>query len=193
MKKFFLIILTSVLLVNFTQAQGGRSTICVNAGFSLIGAIFNAASTHGGMPAAIQLTYDFAPIKWFSIGVAGSYQALKAGFSNVSLSGYSGTYSYEANYNRTNIGIRALFHYGPERVKMYSGLRFGTTMWSSSVSTGNVPAGYDPVNILKAGGKYAPQIIPFGLQGFITKNIGVNFEIGIGAPHYFSGGICVKI
>jgi len=36
---------------------------------------------------------------------------------------------------------------------------------------------------------FAPQLVLFGAQGYFTDNIGANFELSVGAPHFFSIGL----
>src|SRR6056297_1328627 len=58
-----------------------NSTVCANAGFSLVGALFNAVQNSSttedfsskGLP-AFQVTYDYQVAGFLSIGVAGSVQ-----------------------------------------------------------------------------------------------------------------------
>lgn len=89
-----------------------------------------------------------------------------------------------------NIGARALFDYANEgRLDLYSGVILGFTNWN--VKTNNASASYDPSQDLTFSEEivFAPQVVLFGAQGYFTDNIGANFELSIGAPHFFSIGL----
>jgi hypothetical protein len=65
-------------------------------------------------------------------------------------------------------------------------LRLGYTNWN--VSSTSTDPDYDPNSVFTGGG-FAPQVILFGFRGYFTENIGLNSELTVGAPHYFSIGL----
>jgi hypothetical protein len=188
-------LLALILLIAFTyaningQAEGKKyqSTLCFNAGFSLVGALVNGVEgTDDSALPAIQLSYDRYVSDWFSVGVAGSFQYLSVDYTNYD--GYAG----ETSANRINVAFRPLFHYGEMgMIDLYSGLRIGLTNWDFS-TTINDPD-YNPEDAFAADGtNFAPQLILFGLRGYITDNFGLNSEVCVGAPHYFSMGLSYR-
>jgi opacity protein-like surface antigen len=179
-----------------------KSTICLNIGESLvgnlIGSLNNAAnldysSNVTSMP-AFQMTYDYQVNNWFSIGAAGSYQMMGVKVKNWSYYDESDnlvTEDFKTSLNRLNVAVRPLFHYGNmERFDMYSGLRIGYTKWN--VSTTSTDPNYDALKLVK-GGHVAFQLVMFGLRAYVTDNIGLNCELGLGGPHYFAVGLNVRL
>jgi hypothetical protein len=73
---------------------------------------------------------------------------------------------------------------------MYSGLRIGYTNWNFSTTT--TDPNFDGAESFN-GGKPAFQVILFGIRGYITENIGLNTELAVGGPHFFSAGLNVRL
>lgn len=195
MKRLMMLILVclSFITSNEIKAQSltNESVLGVNMGLSLAGVLFNLAELEDDIEAsnkpAIQLTYDYAITDAISIGAAGSYQRYVLSYTN-----YNGVedQDFDVKVGRTNIAARALFHYGGnEEIDLYSGIRLGLTNWSVDVGASNIP---DYVPPQSAGIFFAPQLIAFGIRGYFTPNFGVNAELSIGAPHYFSMGVSYR-
>ncbi len=192
-----------IILITMTHAMAQnnefKSTASMNVGFSLVGSLFNIADNYSNstevssyaLP-AFQFNYDRGLQKWFSLGAAVSYQAMGLSYKNYEYQEGGSTVSedFKTTFSRLNVGIRPLFHYGNiNRIDMYSGLRIGLTNWS--VNTDTSDPSYDPENDISfgEGTNFSAQVILYGLRGYFTDNIGANFELAIGAPHFFSMGL----
>ena len=186
------------LTVNFAQNADYRSTISATAGanvFQLLATLEDPISDSLGgevklkATASYGLTYDYGVNKWFSIGLATAFNRISLNSPNVEVDREDGTvYSGPIDFklSRTSISLRPLFHYGNKgRIDMYSGLRVGVSIWSVKL-TADEALNPDDVSgrFRSAGATPNVQIIPFGLRGYITPNIGLGFELGIGGPHY---------
>lgn len=199
MKKGLLLSLlfTFATLHIFAQNQDFRSTLSVNAGFSAVGSLISiaddfSADTKSYAVPAIQLTYDKGIQKWFSIGLATSYQTMGIEYRGYEYmqDGETVTEDFKTSISRLNVGIRPLFHYGNiSRIDMYSGLRVGVTNWS--INTQSNDPNYDPENDVSFGNgiNFAAQVILYGLRGYFTDNLGANFELALGSPHFASFGL----
>ena len=177
----------------FAQNDDYKSTINVNAGFSLVGGLFNAVATTSGtsntyaLP-AIQLNYDKGIEKWFTIGAGVSFQTMGIEYTDY-LTSTGATENFKASFNRLNVAFRAMFHYGNGgNVDMYSGLRMGMTNWG--VSSDSSDPLYDPETELAAssGFNFSPQLVLFGIRGYFNENLGLNMELAAGSPHFLSIG-----
>jgi len=197
MKKIRLITLMAIfafLLTNL-QAQDHKSAITVNAGFSLVGGLFDlpdAGNTTGDVSSyslpAIQVGYDYFILNWFSVGAAGSFQFMGVDYDNY-VDENGETVNGTLDIVRSNFAARALFHYfNKGRLDMYSGVRLGLTNWAISDDLSNESYDYNSV-VSSTGTNFAPQLILYGLRGYITENIGLNAELAVGAPHFFSAGL----
>ena len=179
-----------------------ESTICLNAGISLIGSLINVSGVLSqdvstqSIP-AIQLTYDRMVVDWLSLGVAASYQMMDIRYRNYTYFDSEGVLRNEdftTDINRLNFGIRPLLNFGNiDKVDMYSGLRLGFTNWS--VKSNSRDPLYNPEDDVdfKSGLTFAPQLILFGLRGYFTENIGGNFELAVGSPHFLSFGLSYRM
>ena len=200
MKKYLLLTLLFAMgLVMKTNAQNAefKNTISATAGLNIF-QFFNLVSDYSdettvnlnaNATASYGLTYDYGIKKWFSIGLGGAYNKFDLSADQISVEKDNGT-TYtgpiEAKISRTNIGIRPLFHYGNGgRVDMYSGLRIGVNIWSGSVKSNDPDLSTEDVNgRLRTGATPNFQFIPFGLRGYVSKNLALGFEFAFGAPHY---------
>lgn len=193
----FSLVLIFAAFQAMAQSPDYRSTLSVNAGFSAVGSLISVSdnfsdNTKSYAVPAIQVTYDKGIQKWFSLGLAASYQAMGIEYKDYEYTQDGETVSedFKTSISRLNVAIRPLFHYGNlNRLDMYSGLRVGVTNWSINTQT-NDPE-YDPENDVSFGNgvNFAAQIILYGLRGYFTDNLGANFELALGAPHYFSMGL----
>lgn len=181
----------------FAQNQDFGSTLSINAGFSAVGSLISiaddfSADTKSYAVPAIQLTYDKGIQKWFSIGLATSYQAMGIEYRGYEYmqDGETVTEDFKTNISRLNVAVRPLFHYGNiNRFDMYSGLRVGVTNWS--INTKSNDPEYDPENDVSFGNgiNFSAQVILYGLRAYFTDNLGANFELALGSPHFFSMGL----
>ncbi|MCG8332138.1 MAG: porin family protein [Chitinophagales bacterium] len=195
MKRLMILMLMclSFTTLNEINAQNltSESVLGINMGLSLAGVLFNLAELEDDITVsnnpAIQLTYDYAINDVISIGAAGSYQRYVLSYTN-----YDGVENqdFDVKIARTNVAARALFHYGGnEKIDLYSGVRLGLTNWSVDVGADNIT---DFVPPQSAGIFFAPQLVAFGIKGYFSPNFGVNAELSVGAPHYFSMGISYR-
>jgi hypothetical protein len=200
MKKYLLLTLVFVLgLTMNAAAQNGefKNTISASAGLNIF-QFFNLISDYSDettvnfnahATASYGLTYDYGVTKWFSIGLGGAYNKFSLSADEITIDKGDGT-SYtgpiDAKVSRTNIGIRPLFHYGNGgRVDMYSGFRLGANIWKGSVDSDDPDIDTGDINSrLRSSASPNFQFIPFGLRGYVTKNLGLGFELAFGAPHY---------
>ena len=186
------------LTANFAQNADYRSTISATAGaniFQVLARFDDVISDSVGSElklkatASYGLNYDYGVNNWFSIGLATGFNRISLNSPNVEVDKEDGTvYSgpIDLKVSRTNIALRPLFHYGNKgRIDMYSGLRVGVNIWSVKLTADETLNPDDVSGRLRgAGAGVNFQIIPFGLRGYITPNIGLGFELGIGGPHY---------
>ncbi len=165
----------------------------------------------------IAVAWDYGISKGFSLGISGAYAQAKASVNDLEVANKKGVFEKYGNFAitvpRTTFGVRALFHYGNKgRMDLYSGLRLGVSLWSVKLSgkidqdvlaraineianqTGLPDAtlnnGFG--NKLKTKASFATgsaQLILFGLRGYVTNNIGINFELAAGAPYAASLGL----
>jgi opacity protein-like surface antigen len=155
----------------------------------------------------IQGAYDFALADWFSVGLAASYNNTKIDFTNIT---YKGKVAGDANATvaRTSLAARALFHYGNKgRWDLYSGVRIGAGIWYAKVGADindelltDLIGSFDTFvpsfltdrlsgqNVRTGFVLFQAQIIPLGARYYITDNIGVHAELGVGAPYYATIG-----
>jgi hypothetical protein len=199
MKRLSVVIFAiSLALHGFSQNEDYKSTICVNAGFSLVGSLLNASNTLNSAATedpkstsipALQVTYDYGVANWFSMGAAFSYQMMK---SDVTGYDQSTTYKYTDKINRMNVAVRMLFHYAnANKVDLYSGVRLGLTNWS--FSTDNNDDTYNVGDYWDLKNNFAPQLVLFGIRGYFTDHLGLNSELCVGAPHFFSVGLSYRL
>ncbi len=171
------------------QTSQGQSVLSINGGFSLAGALFGLANlddqVDASAPPALQLTYDHAVNNRISLGGGLSYQRFKLAYSDYG----EDNEDFDLRVSRFNVGLRGLVHYGSnEELDMYSGVRVGLSNWS--FTGGPDDPEFDPPKT--AGVTFAPQLILFGLRGYITEQLGFNGELGIGAPHVFTMGLSYR-
>ena len=200
-KNFFLIPLFAILATTFSYAQSAdhRSTISATAGlnafqfFNLVdGALSDSLGTEVKIKAtgSYGLTYDYSVVNWFSIGLAAGFNTISLDAPNVEIERDNGDIyngAIEMRATRTNIAIRPLFHYGNKgRIDMYSGLRIGASIWTGKVVADSdlTPEDLDLPGFRGTGAALGFQFIPFGLRGYVTENIGLGFELGVGPIHY---------
>ncbi|MES2590938.1 MAG: DUF3575 domain-containing protein [Bacteroidota bacterium] len=131
---------------------------------------------------SINASLDYAIKNKFSLG---------AGVTHTQLDRFSSIYSgsvYSGNLSRTNIGVRALYHF-VERPNwdMYTGLRLGASIWAGSGT-------YDHLIFSTSNGSVIPTLQGlFGIRYMVQDWLGLNAEIGIGAPYAISVGVSCNL
>lgn len=148
--------------------------------------------------ASYGLSYDYGINKWFSLGGATAFNKFSFYADVIDIDLEDGTtYSglVDLKLSRTNIAIRPLFHYLNEgKVDFYSGFRVGLNVWSVDfkADSGLLP---EDINgqLRDSGVGLAFQVIPLGMRGYITPNLALGFETGLGAPHYLSAQLSYRI
>ena len=235
MKKVLSIIFTFSLLGNalFAQNADFKHTFSVQYGASIFNfakgditgkltpeqtdSIKFSSAKFSHIP-TIGIAWDYGVKKWFSIGVAASYNQAKAAVTALEVRNNKGTFDKLGDFSltvpRTTVATRLLFHYGNKgRIDCYSGFRFGVGIWSVKTSQSldkatlsraidgivnelgdNVAATQGLENIsttLKTKTSFAlfqAQLILFGIRGYVTENIGISSELAVGSPYFFSLG-----
>jgi hypothetical protein len=167
----------------------------------------------------IGLSWDYGVSKSFSIGIAGSYSQAKISANDLEVfSKSTGKFDKLGNFSitvpRTTFAARFLLHYANKgRIDCYSGLRLGVGLWSVKLAAELDPdvltrvidgieeelmlpadQGLPPFILDKVKAKVpfvAPQVqlIIFGLRGYVTDNIGLNFELAAGSPYFLAAGV----
>jgi hypothetical protein len=134
--------------------------------------------------AAYQLNYDYALLDWLSIGGGFSTQSFNLQFDQY------GAFNHTAILRRTNLGARFLLHFHRDAFDFYSGIRVGFSSWSINSDIDN--SAFAALNTFD-GILFSAQLIPLGIRGYLTENIGVSLETGIGAPHFLSLGVNYRL
>jgi hypothetical protein len=226
MKKIISVVLFNcITLFSYAQSADFRNVISFNVGANTFGLVSGdlGANAEPNEPQykygkfsntpTFQLAWDYGITKWFSAGVAGSYNSAKYTFDNLEYNGKKiGTANLTAN--RTTLTTRLFLHYGNNNNwDFYTGGRIGVGLWSGRVSVSadeglaadlvaNIDErleGYVPKFIRKRllndlgarAGFAAPsiQFVPIGVRGYFNDHIGLNAELAIGSPYYASAGV----
>lgn len=199
------------------QSNEYKHTLTLNTGSSVVGEFVNfldgnnlddiaienpidgiidiRGSFTGNTTPLLALSYDYALKDWFSLGVSGAYQGFEGDIVTVSYTRVSDEQrinisEIQIDINRINLSARALFHYGTKpRLDMYSGFRLGVTNWDTTVEPSDPALEEDLQTSNIVGLNPSIQFIPFALRGYVLENLGINFETGIGTPHWISFGL----
>jgi len=201
-KNIFIFILTLLSLNLFSQDY--KHKISANVGTSLWGTTTNLLNSinlefinKSYASPVFQLGYSAKLSPIFSLGVAVSHQ--KFNF-NITFADKNIT-NADILIKRSNVGIRGLFHYLDNNViDLYSGGRVGLTVWkinANAEALDNFLNSYDfnlPFNTdySMLGTALSFQLVLFGADFYITKNIGINTEINLGTPYYSTVGLNYK-
>lgn len=200
----------------FAQNDTYKHTFHVGAGLTGIGLLLNLADDvdladatfdleseditdasgrfMGNATPAIQFNYDYGLVKWLSLGAGVSYQRLGFDFTDFNYTDGGGQSNQVGDLNidanRLNLTLRTLFHYGnSDKIDMYSGFRLGITSWGLNVDASDPDVEDDLQTSPFAGIVPTGQIIPFALRAYLNENLGISFELGIGAPHAIALGV----
>jgi hypothetical protein len=218
--KYFLsfVLCTALSLPVFAQNMDHRHTFTAHAGVNVLnvisaaaddlkpsdidledGATINFTRVDVGSVPTLNLTYDFAINKWFSVGASVGHNRFKMDFTNLDFKNPEGervTGNGGFSVGRTSINFRPLFHYGNSaRLDMYSGFRVGFSIWGAraigDLQGTDINNQLEDINI---GGLRNAAILPqfaitlFGLRGYFTEHFGLGFEINAGSPYFISMG-----
>ncbi len=167
----------------------------------------------------IGLAWDYGVSRRFSIGIAGSYSQAKISANdlevrNKNTGGFDKLGNFAITVPRTTFAARFLLHYGNKgKIDCYSGLRLGVGLWSVKLAADldpevltrvvdgveeelDLPAGQElPAFLTDKVKAKVPFVLPqvqlivFGLRGYVTNNIGLNFELAAGSPYVAALGL----
>lgn len=201
MKKILsLFALLSVGSMTYAQNQAGQSVVSLNVGYSLIGnattsilkSIDGAANTDGNISSipVIIGAFDYGLTDKFSIGIFGGYQRASAEFDYTYTPLADSTpvnESVKITGSRLSLAIRPNFHYGSyDNLDLYSGVRVGLLIRNfESTSTDEDFETFDIFD----GNRFTFGLTLLGARYYITDNIGLGMEIGMGVPYAVNGGI----
>ena len=186
MKKFLFLVMMSMAFaitpnneIN-AQQEAGEVVISAGAGYSLISRLISVGSDVKSVP-PLYLNVDYGVTDVFSIGLAGSYSS----FSYDDIDLFTGDI-VDVKGTRNSIAARALFHFGDNAsLDQYAGLRAGMTLW-----------GYSDTSLLDEENLNANVFsfrVLYGLRAYLTDNLAVNLEVGLGSPYLFNGGIAYRL
>jgi hypothetical protein len=220
MKKLVIVFATVFFaLISNAQNEDFRFTGTINQGNSFMGIVFRSAGLSKNIDTyatpALQATFDVGIKKWLSVGAAFSLQKMGAHIYDYEIDTHIDsivlTQDVDIDLKRLNISSRALFHYGNKgKIDMYSGLRLGYHRYSIEHNTTlilyDILSDYkkfervikwmkikadDAVNPLTRN-KFGWQIVLFGFRYNFAEYAGINLELAIGKPHFFSAGVCYR-
>ncbi|MGB0863416.1 MAG: outer membrane beta-barrel protein [Saprospiraceae bacterium] len=193
-RKIFVVLLLISIATGKTMAQSfdHSHNIYAGGGISATQLLFrvveniipDTANLTTNTTAAYQLTYDYALLDWLSVGGGFSTQSFELQFDQY------GAFNHTATLRRTNLGARLLLHFHRDAFDFYSGIRIGFSSWSVNSDIEN-----DAFSALNSFDTFlfSGQLIPLGIRGYLTENIGVSFETGVGAPHFLNFGLNYRL
>ncbi len=151
----------------------------------------NNSSVSGGR--ALLLGFDYGLSSRWSLGGFVSTQRRHGSteFSYEDQSSSIQTETVKFNLRRNSIGFTPKLHYGnKERFDLYSGVRLGWLFWVNSIESesGKFDLFDDIITSRPFFGLTA-----FGARVYPTENIGLNFELNLGAPNIIGFGAVVKL
>jgi hypothetical protein len=173
MKKFLVTFITILifLLPNVSKAQSKDEwVLSAGLGYSYT---YNLLNKNGGSGPKY-FNADYGTDDHFSLGVGISRFSIRNGgiFGQTHLTGRS-----------TNIGTRLLWHFGDNpKLDIYTGLRLGFII-----------SNFDDMSWHEGGLTVSIPRALFGVRNYFDNNVGFNFEVGIGQPYFFNGGIVYRI
>ncbi len=209
-----IICLIAVLVVNptFGQSVKNQKVINLHAGSSLVGGAIdlivgsgeeidthtsnnfveiNNSSVSGGR--ALLVGFDYGLSSRWSLGGFFSTQRRHGTteFSYEDASSVIQTETIKFNLRRNSIGFTPKVHYGNrDRIDLYSGVRMGWLFWVNSIesTSGKFDLFDDMITSRPFFGLTA-----FGARVYPTDNIGLNFELNLGAPNIIGLGAVIKL
>jgi hypothetical protein len=205
MKKSIIFISLIILSFNLCAQQSMyKSRFSLQAGSSYLGLLVNTikASNYEMLNKCFatpvgQITYEYFVDEKVSIGVGATYQYFQFNFTLPDPS----IDAVDINLHRVNIGARGMFHYlNNDVIHLYSGARLGMTAWILNARSKALndflmllPVRL-PINpeIKTIGTFISAQIVLFGMDIFVTKNLGINGELCIGPTYSVAGGFSFR-
>jgi hypothetical protein len=208
------LISAALAMPNLAEAQNahGQWVVSVDAGSSLVGGAINLiigdgeavdtdtsdgfieinnSKVSGGK--ALIVGFDYGKTDQWSIG--GFFATQKrygsTDFSYATGNGMHATETVAFNLRRNCIGFSTKFHYGKEdKVDLYSGVRLGMIFWVNSIESAS--GNFDLLDKMITSRPFFG-LTAFGARVYPTKNIGLNFELNLGAPNVIGIGAVVKL
>ena len=150
------------------------------------------------------LSYDYAVVKWFSLGAQATWNAGEIGAKDLSVTVNEKEYHGKAaiHLRRINLGFRPTFHYfNNNRFDFYSGFRVGVNYSKATLDIGTDEdiTGSEVLDYLIGdnwllnrsyrGVRPTVQFIPIAMRGYITEQIGFGIETAVGPTYYLSASI----
>jgi hypothetical protein len=182
-------------LPSYSQTLKGESVFNLGAGYSLFSSpSSDAAQTGFSSIPVISATYDYGIVDKFSYGIGLSYQSFNDKYSSTYYNGSNGytIQNVDQNIYVTNIGLRALYHFGTRELEGYTGIRLGYSFWTSTSNIVNANQNYN--------GPYEgyPKNVPtfmalIGLRAYISEMVGIHIEVGLGSPYAAETGISFRL
>lgn len=206
MKKILLLNIVCVLFAMTAmnaQNEDYRLTVSVGAGKTISGDLFKFADnlfSEGSkyelkVTPSLQATVDYGINKFFSLGVAVSYQNFAFNINDYSytLNDVTVTENFKSDVNRYSFALRPLFHYANnDRFDMYSGLRIQAIHKSFDANTTDPNFNFDDNALLKKGTRFGVGLVAYGVRYYLTENIGLGAEINVGAPYVANFNIAAR-
>lgn len=163
---------------------------------SVVGAYASATGTYG-------LSYDYAFVKWFSLGGQLTWNQGKVGAEQLSVTVEDKSYTgvAELGLRRVNVGIRPMFHYfNNGRFDWYSGAKIGLNYLKIGVNAGTEDLVDNAILDRLLGNTWllnrnyrsvrpTVQLVALGMRGYVTENIGIGFEAAVGPTYYLSAQV----
>ena len=185
MKKFLFLVMMAMAFaitpnneIN-AQQEAGEVVISAGVGYSLFSRLISSGTNVKSIP-PLYINADYAVTEVFSIGLAGSYSSFS--YDDIDLNGDP----INVEGSRNTIAARALFHIGDNPIlDQYAGLRAGMTLWGYS---DNLLLEEENVNANVFSFRFL-----YGLRAYLTDNLAVNLEVGLGSPYLFNGGIAYRL
>lgn len=203
MKYLFLVsVCTLSFLSAFAQSELPPQTnhASLNAGGSLTGILLSALLDGDSVKysftsaPALQLNYDRHFNKWFSAGLGFSIQNYTLNFDEfVDDNNILQTGDFKADLSRRHVHAKLLANKRPsENFEFYGGLRIGYLWYSSDISVEKrALKTFENFDKLLSIGR--PTFgIPLGMRYYFVKNVGLNAELNLGAPHFLSAGLSCR-
>ena len=202
MKNFLCILSVFFFSAVAVQAQNEeyRFTGTVSVGATGTGFVVKAASSFlpddskvsVSVTPSFQGTVDYGIAKFFSVGGAVSVQNFALDVENYTYEFMEQTVTedFKINANRATFALRPMFHYANnDRIDLYSGVRLQLIYWSVNADTTDPNFNFADNKIFSAGIRPGIGVVPFGMRAYVTENIGIGFELNIGAPYIANVGV----
>jgi len=194
------------------QTSLGEKVITADAGLSLVGGAMdviigsgeeidldtnnnffeiNNSTISGGR--ALVLSFDYGLSDRWSIGGFVSTQRRHGStdFTYQNTDSQLMTEQVDFNLRRNTFGFTTKIHYGKSpRADLYSGARMGVLFWNKTIESNS--GQFDVFDdLLQTRPIFSLTV--FGVRFYPTEQIGLNFELNLGAPNIIGLGAVVRI